>query len=252
LSDHLGTPRQVINLAKQLRWRWDNVDPFGANLPNQNPAGLGAFGYNLRFPGQYFDSETGLHYNYFRDYNPSTGRYIESDPIGLRGGLNTYGYVGGNPVSFVDPLGLDPMGGDQICATDGSQGITCNGGGMSPPPVGTPMNGPLSPVGIAKTVAEAALSALPCPALKINEIVKKAKISTGRTTANNLKENLAMREVKSNPSGTTSPRMPPMSDAKNNLYAADGWVKRTQNVNGVEIHYVENTRTGQTIDFKFK
>jgi RHS repeat-associated protein len=96
----------VINSAKQLRWRWDNVDPFGANLPNQNPAGLGAFGYNLRFPGQYFDSETGLHYNYFRDYNPSSGRYIESDPIGLAGGINTYGYVKGNPVSFVDTEGL--------------------------------------------------------------------------------------------------------------------------------------------------
>lgn len=61
----------------------------------------------LRFPGQYFDQETGLHYNYFRDYDPSTGRYIESDPIGLDGGLNTYSYSELNPLRYIDPLGLE-------------------------------------------------------------------------------------------------------------------------------------------------
>ncbi|MFY9260529.1 MAG: RHS repeat-associated core domain-containing protein, partial [Gallionella sp.] len=73
---------------------------------NENPAKLGTFTFNLRFPGQYFDRETGLHYNVNRDYNPAVGRYIESDPIGLRGGINTFGYVGGNPLIDVDPLGL--------------------------------------------------------------------------------------------------------------------------------------------------
>ena len=89
-------------------WRWDNTDPFGNNIANENPANLGTFTFNLRFPGQYFDKETGLHYNVNRDYNPAVGRYIESDPIGLRGGINTFGYVGGNPLAWSDPLGLTP------------------------------------------------------------------------------------------------------------------------------------------------
>ncbi|MCA2971663.1 MAG: RHS repeat-associated core domain-containing protein [Acidobacteriaceae bacterium] len=62
--------------------------------------------FDLRFPGQVLDRETGLHYNYFRDYDPAIGRYVQSDPIGLAGGVNTYAYVGSNPLSYVDPQGL--------------------------------------------------------------------------------------------------------------------------------------------------
>jgi RHS repeat-associated protein len=71
---------------------------------------------NFRFPGQYYDQETGNYYNYFRDYDPSTGRYLKSDPIGLLGGINTYAYAYLNPLSFTDELGL--FGDGQIYGPD--------------------------------------------------------------------------------------------------------------------------------------
>lgn len=104
--DHLNTPRVITDGNSNVVWRWDNGEPFGSNVANENPGGQGPFSYNLRFPGQYYDKETNLHYNYYRDYDPATGRYIESDPIGLAGGINTYAYVDSNPLVFYDPTGL--------------------------------------------------------------------------------------------------------------------------------------------------
>ncbi len=109
--DHLGTPRRVTQPSTNaLAWRWDS-DPFGNGNPDSNPGhGPAVFGYSLRFPGQtaYADSYN-AYYNLHRDYDPTTGRYLESDPIGLAGGINTYAYVGGNPVSRRDPRGLSPQ-----------------------------------------------------------------------------------------------------------------------------------------------
>lgn len=105
-ADHLNTPRSAANASGQPVWSWHSSS-FGMTAPNED---VDADGYgtiiNLRFPGQYFDAETGNHYNYFRTYDPRTGRYLESDPIGLDGGLNTYAYVDGNPLRWKDPTGL--------------------------------------------------------------------------------------------------------------------------------------------------
>jgi len=99
-TDHLGTPQIITDDNQNVVWE-ASYTPFGeATILTETITN------NLRAAGQYFDAETGLHYNYFRYYDPSTGRYITSDPIGLNGGLNTYAYVGGNPLMFIDPFGL--------------------------------------------------------------------------------------------------------------------------------------------------
>ena len=138
--DHLGTPRVITASApiaatqgtgitsaqtvNKALWRWDS-DPFGSNAtatsaPNENPNTLNQvvgtatlpylFAFDNAFPGQKRDRETGKHYNYFRDYDPQIGRYTESDPIGLRAGLNTFGYVSQQPVARYDPDGLWEIG----------------------------------------------------------------------------------------------------------------------------------------------
>ena len=77
---------------------WESK-PFGESPTNEDvDQDNTKFALNLRFPGQYFDSETGTHYNINRDYNPVTGRYVQSDPIGFDGGVNGFGYVGGMPI----------------------------------------------------------------------------------------------------------------------------------------------------------
>jgi RHS repeat-associated protein len=107
--DHLDTPRVIANTSHQLIWRWDS-SPFGDTPANEAPGGLAAFAYSLRFPGQQHDAETQAHYNYFRDYEPGVGRYLESDPIGIKAGPSTYGYVVGSPLKHSDWFGLDTGG----------------------------------------------------------------------------------------------------------------------------------------------
>ena len=100
-NDHLNTPRKVTNTHNVVVFDWPAVDPFGANQPTIN-----TIGFNIRYPGQYYDTETAYHYNYHRYYNPKTGKYLQADPIGLDGGYNLYNYVDNNSLIGVDPEGL--------------------------------------------------------------------------------------------------------------------------------------------------
>jgi RHS repeat-associated protein len=108
-SDHLGSPRALIDPQRDVAvWRWSLLgEAFGNGSPAEDPDQDGvAQTFDLRFPGQRAERSSGLTYNYFRDYDPRVGRYAESDPIGLDGGMSTYLYVGASPVMFKDPTGL--------------------------------------------------------------------------------------------------------------------------------------------------
>ena len=101
-ADQVGTPRAITNSSGTTEWQNPyQSNPWGEAAPTSN-----GYTYNLRYPGQYYDEEVGINYNNFRNYDPSVGRYIQSDPIGLRGGINTYSYVGGNPYLYSDARGL--------------------------------------------------------------------------------------------------------------------------------------------------
>lgn len=104
--DHLNTPRAVYDANQQLRWKWDQQEPFGVNAPDENPSALGVFEFPPAFTGTYRDKETNLLDNWYRTLDPARGQYLQSDPIGLRGGINTYAYVESNPIALVDPTGL--------------------------------------------------------------------------------------------------------------------------------------------------
>jgi RHS repeat-associated protein len=120
VPDHLNTPRLITDQNQTPVWRNENTEPFGDSVANDNPSGLGTFDFPLRFPGQYFDRETSLAYNYFRDYDSTTGRYLESDPLESHG-LSPYAYAKMNSLRFEDRFGLKPLEPAEmllLCAAD--------------------------------------------------------------------------------------------------------------------------------------
>jgi RHS repeat-associated protein len=100
-NDHLATPQKMTDSSGTVVWAAD-YKPFG-----EATVIISTITNNLRFPGQYYDAETGLHYNYYRDYDPTTGKFLQADPIGIQAGSNhLYTYGGNNPIIFIDPFGL--------------------------------------------------------------------------------------------------------------------------------------------------
>ena len=99
INDHLGTPQLLLDKNGEAVWQ-GNQKPFGSGTADpEKVANI------FRFPGQMYDAETGLYYNWNRYYDPDTGRYLNPDPIGLKGGVNMYGYANSNPVVYIDQDG---------------------------------------------------------------------------------------------------------------------------------------------------
>jgi len=174
-TDHLKTPRSATNENGETVWSWES-DAFGNTKADRDVDGDGTkVSLRLRFPGQYFDRESGLFYNNYRDYSSKLGRYIQADPIGLYGGANRYAYVLNNPLKYIDPLGLDACGprADECVVTGTRRRRTrpvfrySSSGGSAPtlnlPPINLVFGGPggaLPPI-ITQCMAPAGTSAAP-------------------------------------------------------------------------------------------
>jgi RHS repeat-associated protein len=105
LNDSLGTPQMLTDATNTVVWE-GVYKPFGEAEVNPNSSVV----CNFRFPGQYYDTETGFHYNWLRHFDPQTGRYLRPDPIGLAGGINIFLYADGNPINLTDAEGLEASG----------------------------------------------------------------------------------------------------------------------------------------------
>lgn len=109
VTDFTNTPRYLYDTAGKKVWEWPFA-PYGNTAAVEHTDSNGVkVTFNLRFPGQYYDAESGLHYNHTRHFSPRTGRYLQPDLIGLQGGVNVYTYANGNPISYTDPTGTNPI-----------------------------------------------------------------------------------------------------------------------------------------------
>jgi RHS repeat-associated protein len=260
-SDHLNTPRRLTNADGQAVWQW-GYSAFGEDKPttarnrfantetttNSGTTNVSEVKFNLRYPGQYADEESGLYYNYFRSYDARTGRYSQPDPIGLDGGWNRFGYVGANPLSDSDPTGLvmtmQRPGSLQILEGGGG-----GGGGVSPAVVGAGI-GAL----IGSNITGPMLATLPTDGSNSEAAPPVCKPAIPDVSPRNLCEQLALAEAKA---GAGEPIMGTMSDV-GRLIAHHGpgpWIKkqhkhRCPDGRLLVIHYFSNGVNNVEIKFK--
>ncbi|HEY9130830.1 MAG TPA: RHS repeat-associated core domain-containing protein, partial [Dyella sp.] len=211
-ADGLGIPRVIADVSGNVIWQWSYQ---GNAFGEKQPASVTAFIFNPRFPGQYFDAESGQQYNQQRDYDPTTGRYRQSDPIGLKGGMSTYGYVGASPLNATDYLGLQSL---SLCANP-ANAEACAAAGMVP-------EGGVGKA--AATTATAAAAAAGANAL-LNKRADDApgavcKPAVDDVQGRDLCEQLALAEAKA---GAGEPIMGSMGDEPRLIahYGPGPWVK---------------------------
>jgi RHS repeat-associated protein len=247
-SDHLNTPRRLSNADGQPVWQW-SYSAFGedkptvaknrfANLdttPNPGTTSVSEVKFNLRYPGQYADGESGLFYNYFRSYDARTGRYSQPDPIGLDGGWNRFGYVDGNPLGLTDPFGLNPAAGCALGAWAGP--IGCGTGAA-----------------IGTAAALAAILSTPGDTSKSEAPPAICKPAIPDVAPGNFCEQLALAEAKA---GAGVPIMGNMGDEPRLIshYGPGPWVKkehkhRCSDGRLLVIHYFSNGLNNVELKFK--
>ncbi|WP_250628452.1 RHS repeat-associated core domain-containing protein [Pinirhizobacter soli] len=231
-ADALNTPRSVTTSSGSAIWQWPYLgNSFGELAPT------GSYTFNLRFPGQYYDAESSMAYNVHRDYEASTGRYLQSDPIGLGGGLTTYGYVASSPLHETDALGL--QGSPQLCVENPAWAEACEAAGMLPKPRPVPVPSPAQVGGAIGAAAVGGLSGDAAPATAANPAIPDCQ-------GGDLCEQLALAEAKA---GAGRPIMNdnPLGDLPRLLahYGPGDWVKmqhshRCADGRLVVIHYFSN------------
>ncbi|MDR9754992.1 RHS repeat-associated core domain-containing protein [Pseudomonas sp. SZMC_28357] len=209
--DHLGTPQELTDYSGEIVWS-ANYRAYG-NLATLHIADIDN---PLRFQGQYFDAETGLHYNRHRYYNPGTGRFLTPDPIKLAGGLNNYQYVP-NPTSWVDPLGLSGQ---------------CPGGNNVKPATG--VRNPAEDANVDEGIPP------PPEPPKVDKWSREPKSIQDKMTLNSAKAGEGDVIIKN----LNDPLYQGMEKLELKI--------KSQNGRDSVVHYVRNPKTGERMDFKFK